>query len=126
LKIFKDRQTELTPGGTGKDIPDVPLIWFPSVSQRRRGEYTLDRRQLHVMVSSKGGKRKLYGGTRSMGFKRGSLVKHSKYGLVYIGGASNGRISLHSIKDGKRLYKNAKKEDIKFKSYNFWKMRWEI
>jgi hypothetical protein len=83
----------------------------------------LHRRQLHVMVPSKGGERKLYGGTRSCGFKRGSLGEHSKYGLIYIGGTSNGRISLHSIKDGKRLCQNTKKEDIKFKSYNYWKIK---
>jgi hypothetical protein len=81
----------------------------------------LHRRQLHVMVPLKGGKRKLYGGTRSCGFKRGSLVKHSKYGLSYVGGTMNGRISLHSIKTGERLCQNAKPQDIDFLSYNAWK-----
>ncbi len=39
------------------------------------------RRQLHVLQASAGGKRKNYGSTRSLEFKRGSLVKHVKYGL---------------------------------------------
>jgi hypothetical protein len=90
------------------------------------------RRQLHMLQFAKKGKRKRYGGTRSLGFKRGSLVKHSKYGVSYIGGSRrlkkpseasptiNGRISLHSITDGKRLCQNAKPTDIKFLSYNTW------
>lgn len=37
-----------------------------------------------------------------MGLKRGSLVKHVKHGLCYVGGTSKGRISLHDM-TGKRL-----------------------
>jgi hypothetical protein len=47
--------------------------------------------------------RGLYGGTLSHGFKRGSLVKHSKLGITYVGGYLKDRISLHSLTDGKRL-----------------------
>ena len=79
------------------------------------------RRQLHVFQYAKGGTRKSYGGTRSLGFKRGSLVKHNKYGLVYVGGTSNNRISLHNIKTGKRICQNAKVEDCKFKTYLSWR-----
>lgn len=79
------------------------------------------RRQLHAMNPSKGGKRRDYGGTRSLGFKRGSLVKHFKYNLCYVGGNSKGRISLHSLEDGKRLCRNAKPEDCKLLTYN-WRM----
>ncbi len=75
------------------------------------------RRQLHVLQPAKGGERKPYGGTRSLGFKRGSLVKHVKFGVVYIGGTSKNRISLHSIGDGKRLTQNAKPADCKFMAY---------
>ena len=77
------------------------------------------RRQLHRLQPKKG-KRSNYGSTRSMGFKRGSLVKHTKYGLCYVGGSSKSRISLHNLEDGKRLCRNAKVEDIKFLSYNTW------
>jgi len=78
----------------------------------------LFRRQLHRMVPSKGGKRSLYGGTRSLGLKRGSLVKHPKLGLTYVGGSSNNRLSLHSLLNGSRLTKSAKLEDCRFLSYS--------
>lgn len=81
----------------------------------------LHRRQLHVLQFSKGSTRKKYGGTDSCGLKRGSLVKHSKYGIVYVGGTMNDKVSLHAIDSGDRLCQNAKVEDIKFLSYNIWK-----
>jgi hypothetical protein len=81
----------------------------------------LHRRQLHVLQPSKGGIRKLYGGTRSMGFRRGALITHQKYCISYIGGTMRDRISLHSIINGKRLCQNAKLSDIIFKTYNAWK-----
>ena len=80
------------------------------------------RRQLQVFNFAKKGIRKLYGGTQSLGFKRGSLVKHTKYGICLIGGTSKGLISLHTIKDFKRLCQNAKVTDIQFLTYNSW--RW--
>src|SRR5690606_7583097 len=70
------------------------------------------RRQLHVQNFSKGGLRKKYGSTRSMGLERRTLVKHQKYGLVLVGGASNNRLSLHCLKTNKRLCQNAKPEDL--------------
>jgi hypothetical protein len=83
------------------------------------------RRQLHRLQSERGGLRKPYGGTRSMGFKRGSWVKHPKYGLAYVGGTSNGRISLHSLQDGKRLTQNAKPEDCILLTTASWRIRKE-
>jgi hypothetical protein len=82
------------------------------------------RRQLHRLQPEQGGKRKPYGGTQSLGFKRGSLVKHPKYGLVYVGGYLKDRISLHSLVDGKRLCQNAKPEDCKFLAYS--ERRWGV
>jgi len=76
------------------------------------------RRQLHRFESSAGGERKRYGGTMSLGFKKGSIVKHEKYGVCYTGGNQKGRLVLHSLKDGKRLCQNAKTEDTKFLTYN--------
>lgn len=72
------------------------------------------RRQLHGLKPSKGGVRKRYGGTRSLGFKRGTLVK-SGYGLCYIGGfdEKRKRLSLHDVKTGKRTTKAAKPDDIR-------------
>ncbi len=79
------------------------------------------RRQLHVFNPAKGGKRRLYGGMKSLGFKRGSLVKHIKYGLCYLGGTSKGLISLHGLLGGRRLCQNAKTSDIKFLTYSSWR-----
>ena len=61
------------------------------------------RRQLHVFQAAKGGIRKLHGGTRSMGLSRGTLVKHNKLGLCYVGGSSKDRVSLHRLRTGKRI-----------------------
>lgn len=71
------------------------------------------KRQLHKFCPSKNNKRVDYGGTLSLGIKRGTLVKHPKWGLTLVGGTSKGRISLHCLKTNKRLCQNAKKEDIK-------------
>ena len=78
------------------------------------------RRQLHMLKFDKGGIRKRYGGTMSMGLKRGSLVKHKKFGVVYVGGSMDNKISLHDFKTGKRFTQSAKLEDIIFLSYNYW------
>ena len=65
------------------------------------------RRQLHRLQPERGGFRKPYGGTRSLGMTRGALVKHPKYGLAYVGGTMDGRLSLHAPNDGKRLTQTA-------------------
>jgi hypothetical protein len=75
----------------------VPLRWH--------------RRQLH-RLQPKGEVRRRYGGTQSLGLKRGTLVRHVKYGLCHVGGHTNG-FSLHSSKTGKRLTQNAKRGDFK-------------
>lgn len=81
------------------------------------------RRQLHRLQPEKGGARKSYGGTKSHGFTRGSLVKHAKYGLVYVGGWLKARISLHRLRDGKRLTQQAKPEECRFLTYNSWRTK---
>jgi hypothetical protein len=80
------------------------------------------RRQLHRLQPEKGGVRRPYGSTRSLGFKRGSLIKHPKWGLTYVGGYLKDRISLHSIETGKRLCQNARPSDCKFLTFNSWRM----
>ena len=72
----------------------------------------LHRRQLHRFQPKKGGIRSLYGGTRSMGLTRGTLVRHAKHGLSYVGGSSKGNVSLHNIISGKRVTQNAKVLDL--------------
>jgi len=81
------------------------------------------RRQLHALQSSKGGIRRPYGGTRSFCFKRGSYVKHKKYGVCFVGGASKGRISLHSLNNGKRLTQNVNPLECKFLTYASFRTR---
>lgn len=83
------------------------------------------RRQLHAMQSAKGGVRRPYGGTRSLGFKRGSWVKHPKWGVCYVGGTMGNRISLHSLETGKRLTQSVNPDDCQFLTHASWRMRKE-
>ncbi|WP_287588809.1 RRXRR domain-containing protein [Candidatus Borrarchaeum sp.] len=71
------------------------------------------RRQLHRFKCSKGGVRRRYGGTMSLDLKKGTLIRHKKHGLCYIGGNRNNRLSLHCYKTGKRISRSGKKEDFK-------------
>jgi len=75
----------------------------------------LHRRQLHRLQASKGGVRKPYGGTRSLGLKRGTLIRHPKYGLATVGGFDRKRntISLHAYRTNKRLTQGAKVKDCR-------------
>lgn len=82
------------------------------------------RRQLHRLQPEAGGVRKPYGGTRSLGFKRGSLVQHPQWGVTYVGGYLKDRISLHAIATGKRLTQTAKPQDCRMLTYNSW--RWAL
>lgn len=89
------------------------------------------RRQLHRLQYAPGHIRPRYGGTISAGFKRGSLVKHPKYGLCYVGGfmdsptkkqPSRQVVSLHCLSTGKRLTQNTLPADLKFLAYNSWRV----
>lgn len=70
----------------------------------------LHRRHLHALQASKGGVRRPYGGTRSLGFKRGTLVTHPHYGRCTVGGydRKHHTISLHDYRTNKRLTQKAK------------------
>ena len=81
------------------------------------------RRQLHRLEPALGGTRAPYGGTRSLGFKRGSWVKHPKYGLCYLGGSSAGTISLHAMQTGTRLTQTAQPADLSFLCTASWRLR---
>jgi hypothetical protein len=81
------------------------------------------RRQLHRLQPAKAGKRKPYGGTRSLRFTRGTLVRHPKYGRAYVGGALKGRLSLHAISDGRRLCQDAKEELCQKQTIIRWRAR---
>ncbi|MCI0714169.1 MAG: RRXRR domain-containing protein [Chloroflexi bacterium] len=82
-------------------------------------------RQLHRLQPEPGGIRKPYGGTMSMGFKRGSWVKHPRYGVCYVGGTSKERISLHNLETGKRLTQNARPDDCQFLTLSSFRVRKE-
>ena len=80
-------------------------------------------RQLHRFEPAKGGKRKPYGGTLSQGLKRGTLVKHPRWGKAYIGGTMESKLSLHDAQTGKRLTQMARVADcqpIKLLRWRTW------
>ncbi len=81
------------------------------------------RRQLHVLQPGKRGIRRLYGGTHSLGFKRGGWVKHPKWGICYVGGTMGNCISLHSLQTGQRLTQVAKPSDCQFLCYASWRIK---
>lgn len=81
------------------------------------------RRQLHRLEPATGGVRAPYGGTMSLGFKRGSWVKHPKFGLCYVGGHTDTTVSLHDMQTGTRLTQNAKPADIQLLCTASWRMR---
>lgn len=119
LKLRKDHWIDawcLAYSAVGGNLPDNRYVL--GITPLR-----FHRRQLHALQPAKGGVRRPYGGTISLGFKRGSLVKHIKWGLCYVGGFLKKRISLHSLIDGKRLTQNAKPDDCKFLTYNSWRVR---
>ncbi len=72
----------------------------------------LKRRKLHLLQASKGGKRRPEGGTRSLGLKRGTLVRHKTYGVCSVGGFDRKKqtVSLHDYRTNKRLTQAAKVE----------------
>lgn len=78
----------------------------------------LHRRQLHRLQASKGGVRPPYGGTRSLGLKRGTLVRHRRYGLCSVGGCdrARGTISLHDYRSNSRLTRSAQGTDCQIKT----------
>jgi hypothetical protein len=80
------------------------------------------RRQLHYLQPATGGIRRVYGGTRSFGLKRGSLVKHVKHSVCYVGGASSRGLTLHTLVTGKCLGQSFKVEDCKFLAFNSWRV----
>ncbi len=80
------------------------------------------RRQLHRLQPEAGGVRKPYGGTLSLGFKRGSWVRHPKHGVCYVGGTTAGTVSLHRQQDGERIAK-VKPDTLKFLCTASWRIR---
>jgi hypothetical protein len=93
---------------SGAEKPTCTRLWY-IVGAR------LHRRQIHRLEASKGGERKPYGTTRSLGLKRGTIVKHPTYGLCAVGGFDRKKrtISLHAYRTNKRLTQAAKVKDCR-------------
>jgi hypothetical protein len=87
---------------SGAPAPTCARLWYGAPHQ-------LHRRQLHRLEASKGCVRRPYGGTRSLGFKRGTLIHHPKYGLCAVGGYDRDKqqLSLRAYKTNKRLTQHA-------------------
>lgn len=85
------------------------------------------RRQLHVFQFAKGSMRKRFGGTRSLGFKKGSVVRYQgkskpkvKNGKFYlVGGFDDNKITLCALSSqSDRLSRAISPGDCKFVAYN--------
>jgi hypothetical protein len=91
---------------SGASHPSCTRLWYlvPVI---------LHRRQLHRLQASQGGVRRPYGGSHSLGLKRGTLIKHTQYGWCTVGGFDRKRntISLHAYRTNKRLTQGAKVKD---------------
>ena len=59
-----------------------------------------------------------------MGLTRGTLVRHIKYGLTYIGGTLKNRVSLHAFGTGKRVTQHARIEDCTILTRIAWRTQW--
>jgi len=70
------------------------------------------RRSLHLRQPAKGGVRRRHGGTVSLGLRRGTQVLHPRFGFCYVGGHMGNRLSLHAMRDGRRLTQGARLEDL--------------
>lgn len=97
-------------------MPTCTRLWYvvPAV---------LHRRELHRLQASKGGERKPYGGTRSRGLKRGTVVIHKKYGRCTVGGfdRKHNTISLHAYRTNKRLTQGARVKDCRTLTWVAWR-----
>lgn len=83
---------------SGAKAPTCQRLWYLVPAR-------LHRRQLHRLGPTKGGTRSPYGGTRSLGLKRGTLMRHPRYGLCTLGGfdRAKGTVSLHAYRTNRRL-----------------------
>jgi hypothetical protein len=101
---------------SGAEQPTCARLWYLVPSR-------LHRRQLHRRQASKGGVRRRYGGTRMLGLKRGTLVRHPKYGLCSIGGFDHKQqtISLHAYRTNTRLTQAARVKDCQILTWLAWR-----
>jgi RRXRR protein len=93
---------------SGAKQPTCTRLWYMVPAR-------IHRHQLHRLQASRGGERKPYGSTRSLGLKRGTLVRHPKYGLCAVGGFDRKKktISLHDYRTNRRLTQGARVKDCR-------------
>lgn len=84
--------------------------------------FNFRRRSLHLQTPSKKGLRRINGGTVSLGVPRGSLGVSEKFGIVHIGGSSNGKLTLNNM-FGQRLSWYEPRESVKILTINKWRTR---
>lgn len=101
---------------SGAEQPTCTRLWYVVPAR-------LHRRQLHRLQASKGGERKPYGGTRSLGLKRGTVICHKKHGRCTVGGFDRKKqtISLHAYRTNKRLTQGAKAGDCRVLTWVAWR-----
>ena len=88
----------------------------------RLSRLPIPRRMLHRANPSKGGTRTRYGGSMSLGYKKGTLVDHPKHGRCFTGGYQGDRLTLHSPVTTERIVRNAKPSDLRPISYSPWRL----
>lgn len=93
---------------SGAEKPTCTRLWYVVPAR-------LHRRQLHLLEAAKGGKRKPYGGTRSLSLKRGTLIRHPRYGCCCVGGFDRLKhtITLNAYRTNTRLTQRAKVKECR-------------
>jgi hypothetical protein len=101
---------------SGACQPTCQRLWYLVPAQ-------LKRRQLHKLQAAKGGVRRPEGSTRSLGFKRGIIVVHPKYGRCTVGGFDRHKqtISLHEYRTNKRLTQGARVKECRVLTWVAWR-----
>src|SRR6266567_1445623 len=108
---------------SGKRTVSMPGYSPPALWAGRRSQIIEGWSVSARFEPEKGGKRKPYGGTLSLGIKRGTLVKHPTWGKAYVGGTMDGKLSLHDPETGKRLTQSANVADCRLIKLLRWKTR---
>jgi hypothetical protein len=101
---------------SGAQAPTCQRLWYLVPARLRR-------RQLHRLQPAKGGLRPPYGGTRALGLKRGTLVRHAGYGLCTVGGfdRSKGTVSLHAYRSNQRLTQGGRLSQCQWLTWVAWR-----